>query len=445
MSLNYLIASLYERGSTMTYQNKGNLTAFKSACILFTVAIISIPFFRQYASFIPGVNIADLLLAGASIAVLLLNRKKNINWKRVKPLILLWFFGTFVSLLSFTVQQEVTIDNITRIIRFSFYVILIILSASYFERKIALKFYKGLCILLSIYIILQVAIYHSIGIILPFKILPMPWIDGRIFDISDAMAWAERWYFVPSGVFIEPGYAAQFLLPGLALSLYGWLKHKKTDVKSTILIFTAIILTTSSQGIFIGTLILGLYIIFRAKRSNNRLRLLKNAFIIALFFVFIILFMNLDGVQNSIEKVTGEIQGGSSTSFRIYRGGEIFLQLPVLFKVIGVGHGNIGNFVVENMIITKYDPAILTPIAADYANGISTVLLYYGVLGFILLINLYWNLWRNTKDAFRLIVITLVVLSMVASLYFSILMVFYISLIYAGYNFYENDSDLKEG
>jgi hypothetical protein len=66
------------------------------------------------------------------------------------------------------------------------------------------------------------------GIILPFKILPIPL--GRDISLAHIALNASKYYLRPLGIFVEPGYAAQFLLPGLALSLFGWMKKEKADI-----------------------------------------------------------------------------------------------------------------------------------------------------------------------------------------------------------------------
>lgn len=400
---------------------------------LFTLAIILSPIFRQYIPIIPipGVTLADMIL-GISCGFLLLTSKLDFPVQKVKPLLLFWFFGATISFFSFLIQQELTFEIISRLIRYSFYVFLVLVSSKYFQLKYALKIFKFLCIIISLYIIAQAIIYNIFEIIFPFKILPIPlYKDISLDDISFI---ASRYYLRPQGIFVEPGYAAQFLLPGLALSLFGWVKIEKADIKNTILIFSALILSTSSQGIFIGALIIGMYIMSLVRHNKSYSDVLKKFIIILIFLLLIVLVFNLSIVQTAFNKVTSDVRSGSSVALRIFRGFAVFLKFPTLFQIIGVGHGNLGNFVIKNSIVTKYDPAVITPAVADYANSASAVLSYYGIIGFVLLIYVYWHFFRNTKGAFRLILICQIVLSFVAGGLFGIMMVFYFSLIYSGYN-----------
>jgi len=417
----------------ISYNNIASTQSSTTTSKLFTLAILLSPIFRQYIPIIPvpGVTLGDMAL-GISCVPLLLNSKLDFPVQKVKPLVLFWFFGATVSFFSFLIQQELNFEIFSRFIRYSFYVFLVLVSSKYFQLKYALKIFKFLCIIISLYIIVQVIIYNVFGLILPFKILPISL--GRDISLDHIALIASRYHLRASGIFVEPGYAAQFLLPGLSLSLFGWVKTEKADIKATMLIFSALILSTSSQGIFIGALIIGMYIMSLVRHNKSYSDVLKKFIIILIFLLLIVLVFNLSIVQTAFNKVTSDIRSGSSVALRIFRGFAVFLKLPTLFQIIGVGHGNLGNFVIENSIVTKYDPAIITPASADYANSFSAALLYYGIIGFLLLVYVYWHFFRNTKGAFRLISICHIVISFVAGGFFGVTMVFYLSLIYSGYN-----------
>jgi len=397
---------------------------------LFTLMIIISPILKQYISGIPGVTLADITLGVASLFLLLKSRFR-FSFQKVQPLMLFWFFGITISLFSLMVQQSLNFEIISRIIRYSFYVFLIIVSSKHFQLNYALKIFKYLTVIISIYIITQTLTYNLLEIILPFKILPIPL--ARNIDIVDLKQMASAYYLRPPGIFVEPGYAAQFLLPGLVFSLYGWFEKEKEDIKSVLLIFTALILSTSSLGIFLGALAIGIYLVTLIVSNKSYVGLFRIFIIIPIIIVIVVLLLNLDIVQISINKVTGEVRAGGSVALRIYRGYAIFFQLPLLYKLIGVGHGNLGNFVIENSVITKYDSNNMTDTAADYVNGISAVALYYGIIGIVILFYLYINIIKKTKGVFRLIAIIYIALNLVEGAIFNITALYYLSFIYSGY------------
>lgn len=413
----------------MTETSKLNIERGSRYSRLYTLTILLSPILRQYVSGIPGVTLAELTL-GISCMLLLMNNGLKISFKKIKPLMFLWFIGILLSLISFLIQQSISFEAISRLIRFSYYVCLIFVASRYFQLRYAVKVLKFLTLAVSIYIVLQIVVYNLEGIVLPFKVLPFPL--GRDIDIEYMTQFASTYYLRPTGIFVEPGYVAQFLLPGLALSLFGWLENDKVDIKNVILILLALILTTSSQGVFLGGLILSGFLFHRIKSNKSYSGVIKNIILIAIMILLFKALLNLDNVQLALNKVTGEIRSGSSYALRIYRGFAVFAELPLIYKIIGVGHGNLGSFVIDNGIFTKFDPINITMSSAEYTNGISSVLLYYGIIGFAFFLNLYMSFFRKTKNVFRVIFILLIGVSFVANITFDVLIIFYYSLIYAG-------------
>lgn len=402
---------------------------------LLSYAILLGPLLGQYASFVPGISLGELLLIVSTILILLYNKGYRVKLNRVKPLLLLYFFGTTISLFSFLLQQQLSLLVITRMIRFSFYLFLVILCSCNLNKLVILKAYKKLCIVISAYIILQFIIFNIFGVLLPFKLLPFPWMDGRIYGVEEATHWATIFYLRPSGFFLEPAYAAQFLLPGLLFSLYGWSinKPQKINLLSFFLVLTALLLTNSSTGILISLIIIFMYFAQLVKKNKKYVDVIKNAFIVIFVIAIFLFFTQSELFNRTVRYVIGNISGGGSTALRVFRGFAVFLELPMLFKFIGVGHGNLGQYVINNGITTNYDSVSDTLIAADYTNAISISLLYYGILGFILYLNLFKNLLINTKHQFKLLVIVLFVLSFVSSIFFNVNMLLYMCLIYIGY------------
>lgn len=399
---------------------------------LFTLVLVTLPIFGQYSSMIPGVSLADLFLLFV-VANIMLNRAKKFDLVKNKILYILWYYGLIISLISLLIQQSFSIEFVTRFIRFSFYVItIILLSNEDFYKENLIKYYKILSLLISIYIILQFLIYNVSGILLPFKVLPFEWIDGRIYGTQEALAWASRWYLRPSGIFVEPGYAAQYLFPGVLFSLYGWFdltsKHRKLVL---MIILLAIILTTSSQGLFISLFLITLYIMQRLVSSDSLHKVVKNIIIIMLFILIIILFINTIIFERSLTYIIANIRSGGSTALRVFRGFSVYFKLPPIYKAIGVGHGNIGNFVIDNNITTIYDPTPLDDISADYANALSQSLLYYGIIGFILMVLYHINLIYRSSKEIKPLLIAFFLLTIVSSNFFNLTTIFLLVLISA--------------
>ena len=148
---------------------------------IFSIAILLGPILGQYASFIPGVSLGDIFLAVTAFLILFFNRGYQIKRNTAKPIILFWFYGILISGCSFLLQQQLSFIVVTRIIRFSFYVFLIIICADNLNKEFLLTAYKKISVVISCYIIIQYIIYNLSGILLPFKILPFSWLDAVIW------------------------------------------------------------------------------------------------------------------------------------------------------------------------------------------------------------------------------------------------------------------------
>jgi len=400
--------------------------------VFFALIIVLSPILGQYASVIPGLSIVDIFLGICCIVLLILNRKYRLNRLNTKPLVIFWFYAIFISMFSFLLQQSLNLIVLTRIIRTSFFIFIILLTHNNVNQKVLFKAYKTVSLFAAIYIIAQVIVYNIFGVLLPFKLLPMPWMDGRIFGTTEAIQWAQRWYLRPSAFFLEPGYAAQYLLPALVFALFGWFSdEQKFDLKYVALIFTALALTTSSQGLHIGVIIISLYFMGYISKKGSYLSIIKNAIIFVTFIIGFLFLINTDFFNNSISYIIGNSTAGGSTAFRLLRGPAVYNKLPILYKVIGVGHGNIGEFVLRNGIYTKYDPSIMELIAADYVNGISAVLIYYGILGLVLWGIFIFKLWHKTAITGRYIIVTFIILTFVSSTFISYTTILYVALIYS--------------
>lgn len=129
----------------------------------------------------------------------------------------------------------------------------------------------------------------------------------------------------------------------------------------------------------------------------------------------------------------------SSTGIRVYRGFALFAALPIFYKIIGVGLGNLGNFVVENDIYTNFDYFFTSLHQFEYVNAISGLLLSSGVIGALYFVFYIIGLFKITNSQGRLILLILIVLLFAGDSIFSMNTVLYLSLVYIGQNRFEGE------
>lgn len=409
----------------------------------FSLCIVLSTFFHQYSSFLPGVTFGELMLIFSSALVIIFDGF-DLNIERTKMLVKFYGLCFVLTLVSFLAQQLDFIavsmfEVLSRWMRYFAYVIFIVVSADKLDANYALKIYRYICIFISLYIILQTLGYYTLNFALPVKILPLPF--PRESDMYVLFSSFDKYYYRAYGPFAEPGYAAKFLLPGLAISLYDSLKSHK-NISLLMLISTGIILTTSVQGVLLAVFSF-IYFGF-SLLQNKEFRIsfnLGKIFIVGLLVMLLsFIFYSVGILETPIERISSIFavsQGGtlarSSTGMRVYRGFALFAALPLLYKIIGVGLGNLGNFVVENNIYTNFDYFYTSLNQFEYVNGISGVLLSSGIIGAFYFIKYFCSLYRNTENPYTLIFLQFTLLLFGGGGFFSMTTVLYLSLVYIGY------------
>ena len=409
----------------------------------YSLCIVLPTFLHQYGSFLPGVTFGELMLILTSAFVLLFDGF-NLNIYKTKKLIEFYSVCMFLTLLSFLLQQLDFIavsmfEVLSRWMRYFAYVIFIVVSADKLDANYALKIYRYICVFVSLYIVLQTLGYYTLNFALPVKILPLPF--SRESDMFVLFSGFDKYYYRAYGPFAEPGYAAKFLLPGLAISLYDSLKSHK-NISLLMLISTGIILTTSVQGVLLAVFSF-IYFGF-SLLQNKEFRIsfnLGKIFIVGLLVMLLsFIFYSVGILETPIERISSIFavsQGGtlarSSTGMRVYRGFALFAVLPTLYKIIGVGLGNLGNFVVENNIYTNFDYFFTTINQIEYVNAISGLLLSSGIIGAFYFIKYFCSLYRNTENPYTLIFLQFTLLLFGGGGFFSMTTVLYLSLVYIGY------------
>lgn len=220
---------------------------------LFSLVVLLSTFFHQYGSFLSGVTFGELMLILASALVLLFNGF-NLSIEKTKTLIQFYWVCLLLTLFSFLIQQHdfIAVESFevfSRCVRYFAYVIFIVVSADKLDVNYTLKIYRYLCVFVSLYIVLQTLGYYVFNFALPIKILPLPF--SRESDMYVLFSEFDKYYYRAYGPFAEPGYAAKFLLPGLAISLFNSLNDHK-NIVSVMLISAGIIFTTSVQGVLLA-------------------------------------------------------------------------------------------------------------------------------------------------------------------------------------------------
>lgn len=267
--------------------------------------------------------------------------------------------------------------------------------------------------LCCVYIIIQFFFAKCFNFFLPSNILPFE-ISKDVFDAR--ILFEKIGLYRPSSFFSEPASFSQYVIPALCLYL-----SKKQTKKNQIAIYVmlvGIIISTSSLGILSAFLA---WIITLYRRTEKNLIKILGGIILLITIGFITINVN-SYVSDSMSKIFGgEVNG--KTDDRVYRGFAIFSQIPLEYKLFGIGLGNAEKIIKENAITTIYDSRWYT--TYDYYNNISSALIYGGVVGGIAFILAFGVFLRKNDSASKTIAIVFLVMSCASSMFFNTMFLFY--------------------
>jgi len=186
----------------------------------------------------------------------------------------------------------------------------------------------------------------------------------------------------PTSFFSEPQAYASYMMPFLFLSL------RKREVIWAITITMSVFLSTSSLGILMMLILWFGYVFFEVKKIKTRISIFS---VLSVFTLLLIYSSTFEFSRNKI------LETAFIGNPRISRGFEVYSVLNPKQMLIGVGYGDLGNFVYtikENFIwgIGNESRASL-----GYFTGISGIMIQFGLLGLIILITMFYKLWKKSK------------------------------------------------
>lgn len=369
---------------------------------LFTSYVIILPILNIYCShYINALRIGEIV--GVFMAILLLASTKS---KFVLSNIEYWiaiayiFFQSIV-LTGFIPTYTIS-DTFVRLGRVLFYTYFALrLAPSFFNWEFGVNLYIKLSVLCSLVLITQFVIFQVSFNFVPFVLPGM--------NLSTNFSNSEEYYhsliqgldlygkgFRCSGFFLEPAHFCEFIIFSLVFLLIEK-NYSKINLFYLGIIVISIIICGSAIGLFC------LAIIFISTRFY-RLTAYKFLFSLPILFLAVIVayrlnlfekaFYRVSTISSTIEATTGNL--------RLLRGYVIYNELPLFYKIFGMGFGNYENFIEYYNIQTMYDSFL--PRSNEFMNGISVILTSGGLIGlsvcFAFFMKLYFRLDYERKIIF---------------------------------------------
>lgn len=343
----------------------------------------------------------------------------GVKYTRVPQTLFLYFGWWYLShILSSSSAVEFLPLGIIRII-ITYIMFIDLFDLDYFISK-----YKKIAGFVITYFYLQ-ELGRVIDIHIPsvFPFLPIAVMEDGQEYIQLTMEWSRS-----CSLFKEPAVFAQYLLPLLALELFN---NKKRNWKLISILCITLLCSRTGNGL-VGLLALFICYVFSIIIRQKGIKLVSSLLFGSLFSCLLLtVYFKTDVGKEMNERIstmgvedTVDRGYAGSTFMRLYQGFFIFSEYSDLYKIIGNDHdtyiqSRAYNSHVISALYGKND-------MVTYFNAFQNVLIYTGYIGLLLMFLFFRYLWKGNTLSGKSLIFTLIVLSMVASVYFTNTMALYL-------------------
>lgn len=377
---------------------------------IYTFLIVILPIIAVYKSPISGIDLGTFAFISMSFFILLFSKGRV---QLIKPMLIFLIYIVFSTLISMQLQGE--LENILIILRTGKFVLLILLilhigNKELFDIEFGLKVLKTVSIVSVLYLILQTIGYKFFNVLLPNGILSLI-IDEAYLNVDYVTE--AKFLYRPSSFFIEPSSFSQYNLLYLSYSIFG-LDNKKLlyNWRHALYISVGILLTGSGQGILLVFATWGLWVLNKLFLSKMKFKqYLLLAGIIVSGMLFIPYLLQNDFISKALSRVfTASTSSGGNAFLARIKGYDHFNRLPSIFKIIGMGYGNV-------------PPRI-------YFNSAAYTLYCSGMIGGIILLYIFWDIFKKGIGFQKEFTIIYFILTMGTTAFKATSICFYLSFIY---------------
>lgn len=293
----------------------------------------------------------------------------------------------------------------------TFFVWSLILGAScrYFDLNKLYKCLKVIFIISAFIFIIQEVMYAATGTRF-VAFLPLGKLTSGLsyLDLYLVHKYSER----SASIFSEPATFAQFSLLLLAIELFCNKNKEKLFTPFSIFIAFVLLFLSSGNGI------IGLAMLVCIKLISYFFRTGKNKILAFCFALPIVLFavnMYIKSKEgSSMMSRTDEFQSETSSGYvRVFRGYDVFNDLPTTNKMIGISNEDL----LRTGSVFKHSAG--SEGGALYFNGVQNILIHYGYLGLVLFFLFYLYLYKGNTLLSKVLIWIFLVLSLMSAMYLS--------------------------
>lgn len=209
----------------------------------------------------------------------------------------------------------------------------------------------------------------------------------------------------PTSLFSERAHLAEYLVPYIAVCLFGNGLIKKQALLKAVIVSIVVFTTVSGTGIVI---VLIEWVLFFAglgqKKSKFRfLYFIAGALIlIAVYYIL----RQVPAVDLMLDRLfvdnTGNDYSSTKADYRIYRGFDLFTKLPLYGQIFGIGYNHMQLFASIHNIVSEYDNDDL---AYEFFSTIFQISIYSGYIGIVCAVKHIYHLFKSNSPLAKALII----------------------------------------
>ena len=227
-----------------------------------------------------------------------------------------------------------------------------------------------------------------------------------------------------SSFFSEPAHFAQFLLPLFCIELFA----EKKNFYYIIIVGITLLLTSSGNAVWGLAVAGGVYLIYVMKGKSTSTKLKVALLIIPAILGVLYFYINTEMGQKTMsrsETLSSDYinsRGASRSSYlRIYRGYYVYDKYGIAEKIIGNDNSEYFYYSARTSKAAFY----FNDKNDTYINTFQSILIFTGLIGVIIFILLFVEIWKSASVGGRASLLVFYALSFVAALYFTDTMALY--------------------
>ena len=379
-------------------------------------------------------NTAINMLLAICAVFMILKEKRYLS----KPvgfylLFVLWhlFSSVFHALYA---EYEVSLSIVTYL--YSISIAIIIFSSFYdlIDYEFFMKAYKVTGSIVLMFLFVQIISFHLFGHVIRGMLPFLPITESY----GGEGAWRYGVYLVSEGsqynafssLFSEGSHFSLYMVPLLCIVMP--LKENNSFRGYTLpaLITVGILLVNSGNGLICCLIIWVSHMLLKSNLSISK-KMFGLVFIgLICLSVYTILSRNsnYDAMLGRLFVIEDSSKYATAKAdYRIYRGFDLYSQLPIINKIFGVGYKALTSSANYFGITSIYDKSNIQ--AFEYLNTIAQILIYSGAVGFLLFFAFVKNLFKTLQANGKIILITFLALCFSSSIYYDAIWEFTLVLI----------------